>query len=130
MKLQPFGVRPFVGVAGSPTLTHDELGKLALSYGSSYMEVELSSTSTTLASCPDCEAKKVTSPLSSLPTVVGWTRLFTALFERQSAGLQVPAASAGRGASKAASSIASASTSAGRRSRRNGIGVLTVRTGR
>ena len=118
----PFGV--------FPVLTHEELGKLAVSYGSSYIEVELSSTSTTLGSWPDCEAKKVTSPLSSVLTVVGWTRLLTALFARQSPGLQDPAASAGRGASKAASSIASANTSAGRRSRRSRIALLTVRTGR
>src|SRR6266850_2365673 len=82
------------------------------------MDVELSSTNTTLGSWPDCEAKKVTSPLSSALTLVGCTRLLTALLVRQSPGAHA-AAVAGRGASRVASSIRTAIRNAGRRSWRS-----------
>src|SRR6266850_3798215 len=82
------------------------------------MDVELSSTNTTLGSWPDCEAKKVTSPLSSALTLVGCTRLLTALLVRQSPGTHA-AAVAGRGASRVASSIRTPIRSAGRRSWRS-----------
>src|SRR6266850_1736059 len=85
------------------------------------MDVELSSTNTTLGSWPDWEAKKVTSPLSSALTLVGCTRLLTALLARQSPGAHA-AAVAGRGASRVASSIRTPIKSAGRRSWRSLMG--------
>ena len=118
---QAFGVLPL--------LTQAELGKAATSKGSSYIEVELSRTKTMLGSCPDCEAKKVTSPRSSVVTEVGCTRLSTAALARQSPGLQLePPAEAGRGASTATSSRTTVISSAGRRSWRSRMLVLTVRT--
>ena len=111
----PLGVKPLLSQA--------VLGKAATSYGSSYIEVELSRMKTMLGSCPDCEAKNVTSPLSSVLTVVGCARAETALLFKQSLGLQA-AASERAGASSSARPIAMTRT----RRFRSRMTLLTVRT--